>query len=80
MGMSTTQAFRNALHIPLSDPTVGQVVTTMVPAGDLYPTYWALGAAATSTPPATAEFQFLTSGPSPGFAWTVVDTIDCGEM
>jgi hypothetical protein len=76
--MSTTQAFRNALHIPLTDPGIGEVVTTISPAGDLYPTYWAVGAAATSIPPASAQSQLIVSGPSPGFAWTAVNTLDCG--
>jgi hypothetical protein len=76
--MGTTQAFRTALHIPLADPGVGEVVTTAAPAGDLYPSYWGLGAAATGAPPATAQYQMIVSGPSPTFAWTAVDTLDCG--
>ena len=42
--MDTTQAFRNALHIPFSDPEAGMVVTTFS-AGDKYVTDWAAGAA-----------------------------------
>ena len=76
--MGTTQAFRNALHIPVTDPTVGQVVTTAAPAGDLYPSLWQDGAAATGVPPGTAQYQMVISGPGPAFSWTTTDTIDCG--
>lgn len=38
--MSTTQAFRNALHIPYPDPAAGNVVSVTAPGGSLYPTAW----------------------------------------
>jgi hypothetical protein len=79
--MSTTQAFRNALHIPLTDPATGELIIVQAPGGDLYPTLWgAGGGGGGSSPPATAQYQVLISGPGPSFAWVPSDTIDCGEM
>ena len=37
----TSQAFRNALHVPVIDPVAGNVVQVQSPAGDAYPTAWA---------------------------------------
>jgi hypothetical protein len=75
--MSTTQAFRNALQIPLTDPATGELIIVQAPGGDLYSTYWGEGGGGGLTP-ATAQYQMLVSGPGPSYAWTVVDTIDCG--
>jgi len=36
----TSQAFRNALHVPLSDPGSGNVIAVQDPGGDWYPTAW----------------------------------------
>lgn len=38
--MVTSQAFRNALHVPLSDPGSGNVIAVQDPGGDWYPTDW----------------------------------------
>jgi hypothetical protein len=80
MDMSTTQAFRNALQIPLADPTTAEVIIVQAPGGDLYQTYWGAAGGSGSMTPATAQYQVLISGPSPAFAWVPSDTIDCGEM
>jgi hypothetical protein len=36
----TSQAFRNALHVPLTDPAGGNVIAVQDPGGDWYPTNW----------------------------------------
>jgi hypothetical protein len=38
--MATSQAFRNALHVPLLDPSSGNVIAVQDPGGDWYPTAW----------------------------------------
>jgi hypothetical protein len=38
--MATSQAFRNALHVPLIDPTGGNVIAVQDPGGDHYFTDW----------------------------------------
>ena len=38
--MATSQAFWNALHVPLQDPVSGNVVGVIDPGGDWYPTAW----------------------------------------
>jgi hypothetical protein len=75
--MSTTQAFRNALQIPLADPATGELIIVQAPGGDLYQTYWGAGGGGGLTP-ATAQYQMLVSGPGPAYAWVVVDSIDMG--
>jgi hypothetical protein len=77
--MATTQAFRNALHVPFADPGTGQVVTTLS-AGDLYASGWANGAAGSAFPDATGPDQFLVTETAPPYLWKVVDTIDCGTF
>jgi len=74
----TTQAFRNALHIPFADPSAGQVVQTVLP-GDAYTVAWAAGAAGSSFPNPDAQGQVLVSGPGPGFVWTL-SLLDCGTF
>lgn len=76
--MSTTQAFRTALHIPLTDPATGELIIVQAPGGDLYPTYWGAGGGGGGITPATAQYQMLVSGPGPSYAWVAVDTVDAG--
>jgi hypothetical protein len=38
--MVTSQAFRNALHVPLADPTGGNVIAVTDPGGDHYLSFW----------------------------------------
>ena len=75
--MATTQAFRNALHVPYADPASGQVVTTLS-AGDFYVTGWAAGAAGSAFPDPTGPNQFLVTDANPPYLWTIIDVIDCG--
>ena len=77
--MSTTQAFRNALHIPYADPGTGEVVTTQT-AGDNYVTGWAAGAAGSAFPDQTGPNQFLCTDPVSPYLWTIINGIDCGVM
>jgi hypothetical protein len=77
--MPTTQAFRNALHVPYADPGTAQVVTTLTP-GDLYQTTWAAGAAGSAFPDQTGPNQFLCTDPNSPYVWKVIDTIDCGTF
>jgi hypothetical protein len=79
MDMSTTQAFRTALQIPLADPASGEVVTTLS-AGDLYVTGWAAGAAGSAFPDATGPDQFLVTETAFPYLWKVVDMIDAGTF
>jgi len=76
--MATSQAFRVALHIPVTPPATGEVVTVQAPGGATYPSYWSAGGSAGAMTPATAQYQMLVSGPSPAYAWVAVDVIDCG--
>ena len=66
--MTTTQAFRTALHIPVLDPLVNQAVVTLG-GGDDYPTGWI--SAGGQVPPAVSEGQVVVSGPGPLFAWVL---------
>jgi hypothetical protein len=77
--MSTTQAFRNALHVPFTDPNVGEVVTTLS-AGDTYVTDWAPGAAGAGFPNPSKQNQMLVSGAFPNYLWELIDTIDAGTF
>ena len=38
--MATSQALRNALHVPLADPSSGNVIAVQDPGGDWDPTAW----------------------------------------
>jgi hypothetical protein len=76
--MGTTQAFRVALHVPFSDPSAGQVVTVVAPAGDQYPSAWMDSGGGSSVPVAPGADYVLVSGPGPTYVWTAVATIDCG--
>jgi hypothetical protein len=38
--MATSQAFRNALHVPLTDPVSGNVIAVQDPGGDWYTSFW----------------------------------------
>jgi hypothetical protein len=73
----TSQAFRNALHLPFSDPEAGEVVTTLS-AGEEYVTDWAPGAAGSAFPSPTGPNQFLVTEEAFPYLWRLVDTIDCG--
>jgi hypothetical protein len=77
--MATTQAFRNALHIPVTDPDTGELVIVEAPGGDLYETFWGAGGGGGITP-ATGEGQVLVSGPGPAYAWLAVAGIDAGTF
>jgi hypothetical protein len=77
--MATTQAFRNALHVPYADPATGQVVTTLT-SGDAYVTNWAMGAAGSAFPDQTGPNQFLCTEPNSPYLWTIIDGIDAGTF
>jgi hypothetical protein len=77
--MSTTQAFRNALHVPYADPDVGEVVAA-ISAGDLYVSDWVPAGAGAAFPNPDKPNQFLVSGPAPDFIWTLIDGVDCGTF
>lgn len=74
--MSTSQAFRVALHVPYADPTIGQVVGVITP-GDQYASGWQAGAAGGAFPDPNAAGQILVSGPGPDFVWTL-SLLDAG--
>lgn len=76
--MATTQAFRNALHIPYADPETGESVVTLS-AGDLYTTAWAEAGGGGAFPSQTGPFQLLVTDSVAPYLWEVVDTLDCGE-
>lgn len=76
--MSTTQAFRTALHIPFADPAANQVVSTITP-GDAYQTGWAAGAAGGTFPTPDAQGQILISGAGPTFSWGL-SLVDAGTF
>ena len=77
--MTTSQAFRTALHIPTLDPNAGEVVTA-ISAGDLYISNWKPASAGSAFPNPTKPDQFLVSGPGPEYLWTLIDTIDAGTF
>lgn len=52
--MVTSQAFRNALHVPLADPASGNVIAVQDPGGDWYPSAWS---AASGLPEAPTDGQ-----------------------
>jgi hypothetical protein len=75
--MQTSQAFRNAIQVPLADPSAGQVVVTAT-SGDQYGTTWQPAAGGTPLPVPVSQGQVLISGPAPTYDWTISDIIDCG--
>jgi hypothetical protein len=64
--MTTTQAFRNALHIPLADPVSGNVVGVVAPGGDWYPTAWSTAAGLPEAPLDGQQYARQSA------AWTTV--------
>jgi hypothetical protein len=59
--MTTSQAFRNALHVPLLDPASGNVVAVQDPGGDWYPTAWS-GASGLPEAPSDGELYARRDG------------------
>jgi hypothetical protein len=67
MATQTSQAFRNALHVPLADPVSGNVIAVQDPGGDWYPSAWS---SASGLPEAPLDHkQYARSDAT----WVVVD-------
>jgi hypothetical protein len=68
----TSQAFRTALHIPLTDPVSGNVVQIQVP-GENYISEWS---SASGLPEAPQDGELYARKDA---TWVVV-RIDCGQF
>jgi hypothetical protein len=56
LDMITSQAFRNALHVPLLDPASGNVIAVQDPGGDHYPTAWSAASGLPEAPIDGAQY------------------------
>jgi len=62
----TSQAFRNAMHVPLTDPDSGNVIAVQDPGGDWYPTDWSSASGLPEAPEDGVQYARMNA------VWTAV--------